>query len=201
MPDPGDDAPAVTRGRAFRRAAVAAGGALAGVTALGVADRLHAAPSAEQDKQVLNLLLLVERTQAAFYAAALEKTQLTGELQRFARAVLAHERAHVSYLEGALGTAAAAKPSFDFAAVIADADAFADAAAKLEDVAVAAYNGQAANVTPGAFLAAARIVSVEARHAAWIRSIQNVNPAPDAVDVPRDEKRVRADLRALGVKS
>ena len=35
----------------------------------------------------------------------------------------------------------------------------------------AAYNGQAANVTPNAFAAAARIVSVEARHAAWVRTI------------------------------
>ena len=72
------------------------------------------------------------------------------------------------------------------------------AAAQLEDVAVGAYNGQAANVTAGAFLAAARIVSVEARHAAWIRSIRDGDPAPDAVDVPYDEKRVRRELRGTG---
>lgn len=50
----------VTRGRAFRTAALAAGGALATVTALGARDDAGAAPSAAQDKRVLNLLLRVE---------------------------------------------------------------------------------------------------------------------------------------------
>jgi hypothetical protein len=188
-----------TRGTALRTAALAAGGALAAVTALGAADRLRAAPSSAQDTRVLNLLLLVERAEAAFYAAALADAGLDGELEGYARAVLAHEREHVAYLEGALGDTAEAAPDVDLAAVTADPDAFARAAARLEDVAVGAYNGQAANVTPGAFLAAARIVSVEARHAAWIRSIRNGDPAPDAVDVPYDERRVRRELRALGV--
>jgi hypothetical protein len=190
----------VTRGTAFRTAAVAAGGALAAVTALGVADRLRAAPSSEQDIRVLNLLLLVERAEAAFYAAALADAGLSGELEAFARAVLAHEQEHVAYLEGALADAAEPAPEVDFSEV-ADPDAFARAAARLEDVTVGAYNGQAANVTPGAFLAAARIVSVEARHAAWIRSIRDGDPAPDAVDVPYDERRVRRELRALGVSA
>ena len=70
---------------------------------------------------------------------------------------------------------------------------------ELEDVSVGAYNGQATNVTPGVFLAAARIVSVEARHAAWIRSIRGLDPAPDAVDVPYGEARVRRELRRSGV--
>ena len=196
------DAPsAVSRGRAFRTAALAAGGALVTVTAIGATDRSDAAPSPEQDKRVLNLLLRVEYTEAALYAAALENAGLTGELEEFARAVLAHEKEHVAFLKGALGDAAEPEPSFDFAAATADADAFAEAAAKLEDIAVGAYNGQAANVTKGAFLAAARIVSVEARHAAWIRSIRDADPAPDAVDSPFDERRVRRGLRELGVQS
>jgi hypothetical protein len=191
----------ITRGHALRSAALAAGGALAAVTALGAADRLRAQPSSERDERALGLLLLVERTEAAFYAAALEDAGLTGELEAFARAVLAHEQEHVTYLEGALGEAAADEPEYDFAAVTADADAFARAAARLEDVAVGAYNAQAVNVTPGAFLAAARIVSVEARHAAWIRSIRDGDPAPDAVDVPYDARRVRRELRELGVSA
>ena len=115
--------------------------------------------------------------------------------------MLAHEREHVAYLEGALAEEADPEPTLDFAEVTADADAFAKAAAQLEDVAVGAYNGQAANVTTGAFLAAARIVSVEARHAAWIRSIGNGDPAPDAVDVPYNEKRVRRELAELGLST
>jgi hypothetical protein len=196
-----DQGAGVTRGRAFRTAALAAGGALATVTAFGATDGVGAAPSPEQDKRVLNLLLRVEYTEAAFYAAALQDAGLTGELEEYARAVLVHEKEHVTFLKGALGDAAEAEPGYDFAAVTADADAFAEAAAKLEDIAVGAYNGQAANVTEGAFLAAARIVSVEARHAAWIRSIRDADPAPDAVDSPYDERRVQRGLRELGVQS
>jgi hypothetical protein len=196
-----DTSTAVTRGRALRTAALAAGGALATVTAFGAADRLSAAPSPEQDVKVLNLLLLVERVEVAFYEAALERAGLSGELEAYARAVVAHEREHLAYLENALGDKADPEPKYDLAAVTADADAFATASAKLEDIAVAAYNGQATNVTPGAFLAAARIVSVEARHAAWIRSIRNGDPAPDAVDTPYDEARVRRELGTVGLAS
>ena len=73
------------------------------MTAIGASDSSDAAPSAEQDKRVLNLLLLVEYTEAAFYAAALEDAGLTGELEDYARTVVAHEREHVAFLEGALG--------------------------------------------------------------------------------------------------
>jgi Ferritin-like domain len=191
----------VTRGAALRSAALAAGGALATVTALGVADRLAAAPSPEQDIKVLNLLLVVEYVERAFYEAAIERAGLSGELDDYARAVVAHEREHVAYLENALGDKADPEPDYDLQAVTSDPDAFAKAAAKLEDIAVGAYNGQAANVTPGAFLAAARIVSVEARHAAWIRSIRNGDPAPDAVDVPYDEAKVRRELSTVGLAS
>ena len=196
-----DTSIAVSRGDALRTAALAAGGALATVTALGAADRLLAAPSPEQDVKVLNLLLLVEYVEVAFYEAAIERAGLSGELDEYARAVVAHEREHVSYLEDALGDKADPEPKYDLADVTKDPGAFAAAAAKLEDIAVGAYNGQAANVTPGAFLAAARIVSVEARHAAWIRSIGNRDPAPDAVDVPYDEAKVRRELQTVGLAS
>ncbi len=197
---PDRDAPrATTRGQALRGAALAAGGAVAAVTAIGVADRLAAAPSPQQDIRVLNLLLLLERVEVAFYEAALQDAGLTGELKAFAQAVLEHERAHLTYLENALGDRADAEPEYDPSEVTTDPETFSRTAAKLEDVAVGAYNGQATNVTPGAFLAAARIVSVEARHAAWIRSIQDGDPAPDAVDVPYDEQRVMRELRSIGL--
>jgi hypothetical protein len=40
---------------------------------------------------------------------------------------------------------------------------------------------------------------VEARHAAWIRSIRNGDPAPDAVDAPFGERRVMRELRTVGL--
>jgi Ferritin-like domain len=52
----------------------------------------------------------------------------------------------------------------------------------LENIGVAAYNGQAANLTKGALAAAAEIVSVEGRHAAWISALAGEPPAPRAAD-------------------
>jgi hypothetical protein len=43
-------------------------------------------------------------------------------------------------------------------------------------------------------------VSVEARHAAWIRSIAGRDPAPQTTDEPRTEAQVRAGLKDLGVR-
>src|SRR6266540_1406197 len=65
-----------------------------------------------------------------------------------------------------------------------DPDAFTRTAIKLEDLAVAGYNGQATNLSRAALGAAATIVSVEARHAAWIRAIAGQVAAPDPVDKP-----------------
>lgn len=187
--------PSVTRAGLLRRGSCVAGVALVGVPALVVA-----AQSPEQDVRVLNLLLLVEFTESAFYSQALQGDALNGELRSFAEQVLEHEKAHLELLTGVLGDAATDEPRYDFGDATSDRKAFTDASARLEDLAVAAYNGQAGNVTPEAFAAAARIVSVEARHAAWIRSIVGIDPAPQTTDKPRTEAQVRAGLEALGVQ-
>ena len=63
---------------------------------------------------------------------------------------------------------------------------------------IAAYNGQAANLTKGTLKEAAKIVSVEARHAGWIRAIAGRNPAPDATDKPKTGAEVQADINRTG---
>jgi len=188
-----------TRGELLRGGAAAAGLALAGVTAAGVPGVVGAAPSPEQDVRVLNLLLMVEYAEVGFYELALQEGTLEGELLEFAEVVAKHERAHLDALREALGGGAEPEPEHDFSEAVRNADAFAETAGRLEDIAVAAYNGQAANVTPEAFAAAARIVSVEARHAAWIRSIAGRPPAPSPTDAPKTAAEVRDGLRALGV--
>ena len=70
----------------------------------------------------------------------------------------------------------------------------------LEDVGVALYNGQAGNLTAGALAAAAEIVSVEARHAAWARDLAGELPAPVATDVAADAAQVKARLTQAGVQ-
>jgi Ferritin-like domain len=70
----------------------------------------------------------------------------------------------------------------------------------LEDIGVALYNGQAGNLTPGALAAAAEIVSVEARHAAWARDLAGELPAPAATEAPADLQQVKARLAQAGVQ-
>jgi hypothetical protein len=174
-----------------------AGAAFAGITALGVA---RFAGAADRDQDALNLLLKVEYAEVGLYSAALEGNRLTGELRSYARTVLGHERDHLAALKQTLGAAAEPAPRVDFARATSSPEAFADAAGRLEDLAVAAYNGQATGVSPKTFVAAATIVSVEARHAAWIRSIVGRRPAPDATDTPLKRDEVLDGLRDLGVQ-
>jgi hypothetical protein len=177
--------------------AVAAGGALVGGgTLLAGLPRLAAsAPSPDQDVRVLNLVLLLEEVEAAFYGEALARARLTGELRRYARIVGGHERAHVRFIRSVLGGKARPRPTLEFGSATSDEDEFTAAAITLEDTVVAAYNGQAANLTTQGLRAAARIVSVEARHAAWIRDIAGKPPAAEPTDPAISERQVRAAIK------
>lgn len=182
------------------RKAVAAGGAVlgGGLLLTGLSRSASSAPSPEQDVRVLNFVLLLEELEAAFYAEALARRRLTGELRQYAGIVGAHERAHVRFIRRVLGGKARRRPGFDFGSATSDAGEFTAAAITLEDLNVAAYNGQAANLTKGALRAAARIVSVEARHAAWIRDIAGRPPAAEPTDAAMSERQVRAALEKTG---
>jgi hypothetical protein len=189
-----------TRAQMLRRA-IMCGGALAGGAAMWGLPQLTAAASKEQDARVLNLVLAVEYTEAAFYQEALKRGGLEGKLQAFARIVVEHEKAHVAFLKQALGGSADPEPQHEFGDKTKDSGAFAAAAVKLEDLAVATYNAQAVNLTSGSLTAAARIVSVEGRHAAWIRSIVGDVPATEATDPSVEEDQTRAQLTDFGWKA
>ncbi len=148
--------------------------------------------------RILNLVLLLEYQESAFYADAVAKGRLRGELREFARVVGAHERAHVAFIRKALGAKARKRPQFDFGDATSNAKRFVASAIRIEDTNVGAYNGQAANLTRETLAAAAKIVSVEARHAAWIRDIAGKPPADDPIDAPLSESQVRRELDQLG---
>jgi len=191
--------PSRTRDDLLRRALVAGGTlALGGVAVAGLPRIATSAPSPSQDVRILNLVLLLEYVEDEFYAAAVDEGVLTGELRQFATVVGGHERAHVAFLEKTLGSAARERPSVDFGDSVTDEAKFIAAAMSLEDLGVAAYNGQAANLTKGTLAAAARIVSVEARHAAWIRFIAGEVPAPQPTDQPATAEQVSARVRKTG---
>ena len=187
-----DGARGDTREELFRKAIVGGGAFLAGGLLIGGLPRLALGQaSASQDVAILNFALTLEYLESEFYVDAVRKGALKGETLTFARTVRDHELAHVEALKGALGSAAVAKPTFDFKDTTSDADRFRATAVVLEDTGVAAYNGQGPNLTKKTLAVAASIVSVEARHAAWIRRIvgkpryggkADNYPAPGALD-------------------
>jgi hypothetical protein len=142
---------------------------------------------------------VLERLQAAFYEEALARASLTGELREFAETVGGHERSHVEFLERALGDAAGPAPRLNLERATSDARVFGTTARMLEDAGVAAYNGQAANLTKKTLGPAAEIVSVEARHAAWIRDILGLEPAPRAADPGAESAEVVRQLQTSGL--
>jgi truncated hemoglobin YjbI len=155
-------------------------------------------PSRAQDRAIFNFALLLEYVQAAFYAQAAAHGYLGGELHDFAQTVAGHEQAHVSFLRKALGRHARPTPRLHFGSATRVEHKFLDAAVLLENIGVAAYNGQVANLTKPAIAAAAQIVSVEGRHAAWIADLAGRPPAPRAADPGASAPEVLAALRKTG---
>jgi rubrerythrin len=192
-----DEESVSSREELLRRAAVAGGTILAGGVLIAGLPRLAvSAPSPAQDVEVLNFALLLEYLQAAFYREALERASIGEELAQFVEVVGGHEQEHVDFLREALGNEAREEPRFDFGNATRTQGRIAVTAVVLEDLGVAAYNGQATNLTKDALAAAAQIVSVHARHAAWIRSIVGMTPASQATDEPKTQAQVEAALEA-----
>jgi hypothetical protein len=191
---------ALTRRRLMAGAALGGLGLAAGAVYLGELPRVAAKASPEQDVEILNFALGLERLQAAYYAEALRAGVATGELEGFAQVVAEHEQAHVDFLLQALGNQAAPEAEIGFGDSLADERAFTRTAIVLEDAAVAAYNGQITNLTVPAQRAAARIVSVDARHAAWIRAIVGILPAEQGTDPGQPPGRVNAAIARTGIQ-
>ena len=194
--EPGWGTGRVSRAGLFSRSAAvlgALGGVAVGAAELAAASNSQRTPA--HDREIFGFALLIARLQAAFYADALDAGHLTGEAHQFAGVVGAQEKAHVSYLTSAVGSSAGKSPGFHFGHATTDPTKFIATAATLESTSLAVYNGQGVNLTSSALAAAARIVSVEARHAAWARAIAGEVPAPVAVDVPMTVSQAKAVFR------
>lgn len=74
---------------------------------------------------------------------------------------------------------------------ITDVDSFVATAAVLEGVGVTAYLGAAGSITSKAYLTAAgSILTIEARHNAYLRAAMKQHPFPQSFDVPQDFNEV-----------
>ena len=152
---------------------------------------------------VLNFALTLEYLEAQFYtnivgspgfltASAADKAALTK--------IRDDENKHVTFLKTVLGTAAVAKPNFDFtggkgsgtgpfAGYLANYNVQLAMAQTFEDTGVRAYKGQAPNLQSNktVLTAALNIHSVEGRHAAHIRQMRR---AIDAA-IPASQKPLK----------
>lgn len=136
------------------------------------------------DVGILNYAFALEQLEAAFYTQVVltPYTGMTTDEKTLLTDIRDHEIAHREFLKAALGSKgiqAALVPDFtaiDFTSrtsVLATAKTF-------EDLGVSAYNG-AGNLIVSAdyLLVAGKIVSVEARHAAYIRDL--INPGSSSM--------------------
>jgi hypothetical protein len=177
-----------TRLSFLRKGAVAGGAALSGGAILsalvpGAALAKGAPPKSfgKGDIGILNFALTLEYLERAFYNEATSKGRITDpKTATFLKVVTHDERKHVDFLKKGLGKAAVKEPKFNFHGTTGDLTTFQQTAFALENTGVHAYLGQAGNIkTPAYLLAAASIVTIEARHSGAIASIigKPINPS------------------------
>jgi hypothetical protein len=185
-------------------------GATAGATALvlaGCSDDSDNVPTpaagislGSGDVGVLNYAYALEQLEAAFYAQVKNSTGtgLSAAETAYFSEVAAHEAIHRDFFKAAINRDAPGKilqnltPNFsniDFTKRLKSATdtklGILDAAKAFEDLGVAAYNGAGKLIKTAAYLViAGQIVSVEARHAAYVRELitPNTFSSSDQVD-------------------
>src|SRR5687767_5965639 len=135
------------------------------------------------DIGILNYAYALEQLEAAFYTqlvlmpynniGMMETTRLTE--------VRDHEIAHREFFKNALADKAIGQLEFDFSSIdFKSRDSVLMTAKAFEDLGVSAYNGAGRLLmNPDFLVAAGKIVSVEARHAAYIREILQINTFAD----------------------
>ena len=171
----------------FLRSTALAGGAF-------IAGRMSTARAAgldPRDIDVLNFDLTFEHLQAGFYDEALRFGALGQETTRWARVIGAHEKAHVKILGQVLGRHAVKKPFFDYQGITEDEDAFTKTAVAMEDLTTDLLIGQLTEFRAPALVSALfSLLSVEARHAAWVRHAVGVLPIAGPLDQAKSLKEV-----------
>ncbi|MBC7790137.1 MAG: ferritin-like domain-containing protein [Anaerolineae bacterium] len=132
------------------------------------------------DTGILNYAYALEQLEAAFYTAVLAApvfATLSAPEQEIFTDLQRHEVIHREFFKNALGSNAIGTLTPTASAVtgaLATRNSLLLASETFEDLGVAAYNGAGKYLTVAAnLLAAGKIVSVEARHAAVIRDIRD----------------------------
>lgn len=159
------------------------------------------------DVGILNYAYALEQLEAAFYTQVIQNkySGITPQEEQILTDLRDHEIAHRDFFKAALGTAAIKDLEVDFSKIDFNSrTSVLNTAKTFEDLGVSAYNGAGKLLTDvNLLLIAGKIVSVEARHAAAIRSLLNPKTADfsgdDVVDPTNgfDVQRMPSDVLML----
>lgn len=136
------------------------------------------------DVAVLNYAYALEQLEAAFYEKVVEVGTLKGREMTLFTDIRDHEIAHREFFKNALGSAAIPGLTPNFSSIdFTSRASILLAAMAFEDLGVQAYNGAGRFLKNADFLTlAGKIVSVEARHAAYVRDLMIRNNFSNTVD-------------------
>lgn len=127
------------------------------------------------DTGILNYAYALEQLEAAFYVKVIASpfTGITADETARLTEIRDHEVAHREFFKNALGASAIGALEVNFSTInFTSRDSVLATAKAFEDLGVSAYNGAGALITSADYLVlAGKIVSVEARHAAYIRDL------------------------------
>lgn len=129
----------------------------------------------KDDFGVLNYAYALEQLEAAFYTqvASNPPSDMSATEKAYFQDIQFHEIAHREFFKKALSTSAIGSLEVDFSSIdFTKRSSVLAAAMAFEDLGVAAYNGAGVRLKNDNFLLiAGKIVSVEARHASYIRDL------------------------------
>jgi ferritin-like protein len=140
------------------------------------------------DLAILNYAYALEQLESAFYIMLLDNAYkgITASETLMFQDICEHELIHMQFFKQALGSNAIPDLTPDFSSIdFTSRTAVLGAAKAFEDTGVAAYDGVGYLITdPDYLTVAGKIVSVEARHAAYIRNLVQYGDyaGPDVVD-------------------
>jgi len=139
------------------------------------------------DVGILNYAYALEQLEAAFYTKVVTDSAsvFSADELSLLTDIRDHEIAHREFLKAALGSKGVPDLAVDFSAVtFSDRNSVLTTAKTFEDLGVSAYNGAGKLIVSADYLLlAGKIVSVEARHAAYIRDLISNGSFADATAV------------------